>query len=97
MMPFASNSHLNSFSTVQSLGNTDGASVESILEGVLKTNSRVPDARAAVASRVHNKVMLLDNPTAALTIRPTRRKNHKRYSTQLAGRKDRLSLGKDHK
>jgi len=97
MKPFVSNAHSHSFSAVQSLGNKDGASVESILEGILKTNPRVPDARAAVTSRVHNKVMLLDNPTAALTIKPTRRKNHKRYSTQLAGRKDRPSLGKDHK
>ncbi|DBA67228.1 TPA: hypothetical protein ACH3X2_001538 [Trebouxia sp. C0005] len=80
-----------------SLGNKDSGSVESILEGVLKTNPRVADARASVTSRVHNKVMLLDNPTAALTTKPTRRKNHKRYSTQLAGRKDRPSIGKDHK
>ena len=82
---------------MQSLGNTVGASVESILEGVLQTNPRVPDAQATVTSRVHNKVMLLDNPTAALTTKPTRRKNHKRYSTQLAACKDRSSLGKDHK
>ncbi len=70
--------------------------MESVLEDVLKTNSRVSEARAAILSRVHNKVVLLDNPTATLTTKPTRRKDIKRYSSQLAGRKGRPALGKNH-
>ena len=90
--PTVSSAFTSVDTAVQSLGN-QATSVESMLEGVLKTNPRVPDARAAVSSRVHNKVMLLDNPTATLTMKPVRRTSHKRYSAQLAARKDRPSLG----
>lgn len=68
-----------------------------LLENVLKTNSRVTDARTTIASRVHNKVFLLENPTAALTTKPNHKKHNKRLSSQLLGCKKRPALGTNHK
>lgn len=72
-------------------------SVDLLLESVVKTNPRVPDARTAIASRVHNKVFLLENPTAALLTKPKRGKHNKQLSTQLLGRKQRPALGTNHR
>ena len=71
--------------------------VDALLESVLKTNPRVPDARTAIASRVHNKVFLLENPTAALTTKPKHKKHNKRLSGQLLSCKKRPALGTNHK
>ena len=81
-------------SVLQSTGQQGTRSVESILEDVISTNKSAPDARAATASRLHNKVLLLDNPTATLTTKPTRRK-HIRYSSQIASPKNRPAFGKN--
>ncbi|KAL3154298.1 hypothetical protein ABBQ32_013786 [Trebouxia sp. C0010 RCD-2024] len=72
-------------------------SVDMLLESVVKTNIRVADARTAIASRVHNKVFLLENPAAALSTKPKRGKHNKQLSTQLLGRKQRPALGTNHK
>lgn len=72
-------------------------SVDLLLENVLKTNPRMTDARTTIASRVHNKVFLLENPTAALTTKPNHKKHNKRLSCQLLGCKKRPALGTNHK
>lgn len=68
-----------------------------LLESVVRTNPRAADARTAIASRVHNKVFLLENPTAALSTKPKRGKHNKQVSTQLLSRKQRPALGSNHK
>lgn len=82
---------------VQPAGLQAPMSVDALLESVLKTNPRVPDARAAIASRVHNKVFLLENPTAALTTKPKYKKHNKRLAGQLLSCKKRPALGTNHK
>ncbi|KAL3139810.1 hypothetical protein ABBQ38_004111 [Trebouxia sp. C0009 RCD-2024] len=72
-------------------------SVDMLLESVVRTNPRAADARTAIASRVHNKVFLLENPTAALSTKPKRGKHNKQVSTQLLSRKQRPALGSNHK
>ena len=81
---------------LQSPETDNRASLDSTLEAVLKTNPRVSDARATISSRMHNKVVMLDNPTATLTTKATRRKHHKRHSSQLASRKVRPAFGDNH-
>ena len=89
--------HLKCCVPVQPAGIQGTTSVDTLLEAIIKTNSRMPDARAAISSRLHNKVLLLDNPTAALTTKPRLRKHNKRHSGQLAISKKRPSLGSNHK
>lgn len=76
-------------------GSQGSRSVELILEDVISTNKSVSDARAATASRLHNKVLLLDNPTATLTTKSTRRK-HIRCSSQIASRKNRPAFDQNY-
>lgn len=82
---------------LQPAGLQASLSVDMLLESVVKTNIRVADARTAIASRVHNKVFLLENPAAALSTKPKRGKHNKQLSTQLLGRKQRPALGTNHK
>ena len=82
---------------LQPAGLQASLSVDMLLESVVKTNPRVSDARTAIASRVHNKVFLLENPTAALSTKPKHAKHNKQLSTRLLGCKQRPALGTNHK
>ena len=60
-----------------------GKSVNLILEEAMQTNSRAPDTQAAIASRVQNKVLMLDNPTANLLTKARGTGNHKKVASHL--------------
>lgn len=76
---------------LQSLQNAD-SSVNAILEKCIQTNARVPDTQAAIAARVHNKVLMLDNPTANLLTKARGGSNHKKAASHLLPRSKRLQI-----
>ena len=77
------NSDSNFAMLLQSLRANADKSVSLLLEEAMQTNSRVPDTHAAIASRVHNKVLMLDNPTSNLISKARGAGNHKQVSSRL--------------
>lgn len=68
---------------LQALQLQPNKSVNLILEEAMQTSSRAPDTQAAIASRVQNKVLMLDNPTANLFAKARGTGNYKKVASHL--------------